>query len=151
MLARLTTCEQALCKILSDAHLRAGFSDMSHDEAASRIGCCKETVKRGLNTLRRFGWIEVRHRPVAGQKHKTNIVRIVAEEWLLWLRHGPRPRSQAIGAHSWPPTGNHLILKGGASRRNAPETTAAPVGRTRDKQPAMQEEVTYACENRPIR
>jgi Crp-like helix-turn-helix domain len=116
MLGRLTPCESALCRILVDEHHKQGRCEASHDELAARVGCSRETVKRGLRTLKRFGWITVTHRPVKGQKHRTNIVRIIAPQWLLWVQHGPQPRSgrpplpTPVGEHFRPATVNQLNL-----------------------------------------
>jgi hypothetical protein len=118
MLAKLTPCEAALCRILADEHHRHGRYELCHNEAAARVGCSRETIKRSMQTLKRFGWITVKHRPIEGRKHRTNIVRITSPEWLMWLTNGPRPRSSdrptPVGEHLRTPTENQFLHSGAA-------------------------------------
>jgi hypothetical protein len=108
MACKLTVSEQAYARLLVNDHHAQGFSAMSHDEAAARVGCSRETIKRASHALRRLGWIELTHRPVRGRKHQTNIVRITSPEWRQWVEHGPAPRPDPWKVPRLPLTGEHL-------------------------------------------
>jgi hypothetical protein len=91
MAAQLTRSQQAYVRVLADDNLRDGDSRDCHDKMAARVGTCSRTIQRAQNRIERLGWIEVERRPVEGQKHDTNIVRIVSPELLTWMLRGPSP------------------------------------------------------------
>jgi hypothetical protein len=120
MAAKLTVSEQAYCRLLADDYVSKGFSDASHAEMAARVGCCTETIQRSQRTLLALGWAAVERRPVEGKRNRTNLVRIIAPEWISWIRNGPG-RSQ----RSKPP-------------RPTPSLVSAPSRRGDAKKPAEQ-------------
>ena len=89
--AKLTFSELAYARLVSDDNLIAGDSRDCHDKMAARIGVCSRTVQRAQKRFEKLGWIEVERRPIEGQKHDTNIVRIISPEWLTWIMMGPSP------------------------------------------------------------
>jgi hypothetical protein len=106
---RFTVGTLACLRIVGDEHRSKGLCDMSLDEIAARAGVCRKTAKRALLYARGRDdqgrivgdpLIEIEVRPRPGQRHLTNVVRIVSKEWLTWLARG-RPGG---GGHLRPPT-----------------------------------------------
>ena len=61
----------------------------------------RTTVQNALRQARRLGLITVEERrPPGRRKSLNNIVRIVSEEWLTWLRRGPRAWATVLGSGS---------------------------------------------------
>lgn len=107
--APLTPSQQAYARLLADEHVRAGDCRLCLDEIAARIGTCSKTIQRAQQQLEELGYVEVEHRPNEGQKHDTNIVRIVSPEWLTWIAMGKIPKR--IGGQRCLSTANTLFLK----------------------------------------
>lgn len=108
MAGMLTTSQVAYARIVSDEVHRMGRCELTLDEIAARGGMCRKTAKRAQDRLAELEWIKVHHRPVRGQKHLSNVVRVVSVEWSTWIKMGPKPRP--IGGHSCPTTGNQSSL-----------------------------------------
>jgi 5-methylcytosine-specific restriction endonuclease McrA len=109
MAGRLTESQRAYARLIADEIAVRGVCDKTLDELAARGGMCRKTAKRAQQRLLELQWITVELRPVDGQKHKPNVIRIVSPEWKTWIEMGPRPRP--IGGHSRPATENKFILK----------------------------------------
>jgi hypothetical protein len=107
--ARLTPSQQAYARLLADEQLRAGDCRLCLDEIAARIGTCAKTIQRAQQRLKELGYVEVEHRPNEGQKHDTNVVRIISPEWLTWIAMGKIPKR--IGGQRCLSTANTLFLK----------------------------------------
>jgi hypothetical protein len=107
--APLTPCQLAYARLLVDEHLRADDCRLCLDEIAARIGTCSKTIQRAQYRLRDLKLVEVELRPNEGQKHDTNIVRIVSVEWLTWIAMGKIPKR--IGGQRCLATANQLFLK----------------------------------------
>jgi hypothetical protein len=89
--AKLTISELAYARLIADDNLIAGDSRDCHDKMAARAGTCSRTIQRAQKHFEDLKWIEVERRPIEGQKHDTNIVRITSPEWLTWIMMGPSP------------------------------------------------------------
>lgn len=116
----LTPCQQAYARLLADEQVRAGDCRLCLDEIAARVGTCSKTIQRAQYRLQELGLVEVELRPNEGQKHDTNIVRIVSPEWLTWIAMGKIPKR--IGGQRCLSTANMLFLKnviGQLERRRA--------------------------------
>ena len=107
--APLTPSQQAYARLLADEQVRAGDCRLCLDEIAARIGTCSKTIQRAQQRLVELGYVEVEHRPNEGQKHDTNIVRIVNAEWLTWIVMGKIPKR--IGGQRCLSTANTIFLK----------------------------------------
>jgi hypothetical protein len=79
--------DAALCIVADECRVR-GFCDLSNDAIAARAGGHRTTVQRALRKARELGLIIVQNRGRHGQRNLTNVVRIIAPEWLAWLRKG---------------------------------------------------------------
>lgn len=128
MCSLLTECERAYAALVREQHERRGYYDLCHDRAAAIIGCASKTVQRAQHRLDLLGWISVEQRPRPGQKHDTNIVRITAPSWLMWIERGGRP-SASIGGQRCPATQTDTARKNLASPM--PALSALPAARQR--------------------
>jgi hypothetical protein len=74
-----------------------GSCSLYIDQIAAMAGYHRTTVQNALRQARRLGLITVEERrPPGRRKSLNNIIRIVSEEWLTWLRKGPRAEAQSI-------------------------------------------------------
>jgi hypothetical protein len=109
--AHLTPCQLAYAAFLVEETLRSGDCRLCLDEIAARVGTSSKTIQRAQKRLaaRDLKLIEVELRPNEGQKHDTNVVRIVSTEWLTWIAMGRIPKR--IGGQRCLATANELFLK----------------------------------------
>jgi hypothetical protein len=64
---------------------------------AALSGVHRTTVQNALRQARRLKLATVQERRCRGQASLTNIVRIISQEWLTWIRKGPRASSILVG------------------------------------------------------
>ena len=89
--AKFTWGEVAVLRVIGDEVKRHGACSLYIDAIAAMAGMHRTTVQNALRQARRLGLITVEERrPPGRRKSLNNIVRIVSEEWLTWLRRGPR-------------------------------------------------------------
>jgi hypothetical protein len=91
--------ERAVLYVIAAEVKRCGVCDRSLDELAARAGTGRTTAQNALRAARDLRHVTIEHRPVPGQKNRTNVVRIVSVEWLIWLRRGPHTRVQSVEHH----------------------------------------------------
>lgn len=94
-----TEGERAVLCIVAGEVKRQGVCDLSIDEIGDRAGVGRTTVQNALHQARLLGHVQIKERPQRGAKHLTNIVRVIAAEWLAWNKHGPAPAC-GIGSKS---------------------------------------------------
>jgi hypothetical protein len=82
-----TVGELAVLRIVGDEIHAKGTCDRSLGEIASRAGVCRKLAQLTLRMAARDGLITVERRPRPGRKNLTNVVRIISQQWLTWLRH----------------------------------------------------------------
>jgi hypothetical protein len=119
MASLLTTSQVAYARIVADEVRRAGRCQLTLDAIAARGGMCRKTAKRAQDRLADLRWITVEQRPVRGQKHLANVVRVSSREWVCWIEKGPKPRR--IGGHSCPTTENQSSLTGTVAAVEKPQ------------------------------
>jgi hypothetical protein len=107
--APLTPCQLAYAAFLVEETLRSGDCRLCLDEIAARIGTSSKTIQRAQYRLQDLKLVEVELRPNEGEKHDTNVVRIVSTEWLTWIAMGKIPKR--IGGQRCLATANNLFLK----------------------------------------
>jgi hypothetical protein len=99
--AKFTWGEVAVLRVIGDQVKRHGACSLYIDAIAAMSGMRRTTVQNALRQARRLGLITVEERrPPGRRKSLTNIVRIVSEEWLTWLRKGPRAWATVLGSGS---------------------------------------------------
>jgi hypothetical protein len=84
----LTIGDMAVMRVVCDEYVRAGGCELSLAELAARSGVCRKSAKRAMQIARDERLISIEERPVRGQRHKPNFIRIISFEWLKWLRRG---------------------------------------------------------------
>ncbi len=95
---KYTEGERAVLTIVAHEVKRHGICDLPVDKIAALAGCGRTTVQNALHEARRLGHVTILERPRPGQKNLPNVVRIVAKEWLTWIKRGPSPL-KAIGSN----------------------------------------------------
>jgi hypothetical protein len=99
--AKFTWGEVAVLRVIGDEVKRHGACSLYIDAIAAMAGMHRTTVQNALRQARRLGLITVEERrPPGRRKSLNNIVRIVSEEWLTWLRRGPRAWALVLGSGS---------------------------------------------------
>ncbi|QCM09078.1 hypothetical protein CFBP6625_00940 [Agrobacterium tumefaciens] len=83
-----TEGERAVLCVVGDQVRRHGYCDLALDRIAAVAGVSRTTCQNALRKARNveLGHVTVEERPRAGQKNLTNIIRIVAKNWLGWLK-----------------------------------------------------------------
>jgi hypothetical protein len=81
-----TVGQAAVLSVISYEHLHHGACRKSYGELADEAGCSRRWVKLTIALAHRAGLLSVEHRPRPGRKDDTNVIRILDEAWLAWLR-----------------------------------------------------------------
>jgi hypothetical protein len=84
-----TECERAVLHIVAAEVKRHGICDLSIGEISARAGVCHRTTQNAFAEGVRQGHITREERVRPGHRNDTNVVRIVSEEWLTWIKRGP--------------------------------------------------------------
>ena len=88
--AGLTIADMAVMRIIADEYVRSAGCELSLAEIAAWAGGCWKTAKRALLKAQIQRLISIEERPVPGQRHKPNLIRVISFEWLKWF--APRKR-----------------------------------------------------------
>lgn len=113
--ACFTLGEQAVLAVAAAEVRRKGSCCWSIGQLAAVAGVGETTVKRAIREARRLGLLSVQERRVAAFRNETNVLRIVAVEWIAWLRLVPKG-----GGGQFEPGTKHKIQN--PSVRNGKET-----------------------------
>jgi hypothetical protein len=100
--ACFTMGEIAVLAVVARTCQRMQVCVLAIDAIAALAGVERTTAKNAMREARRLGLIEVKERRISGQKSLTNVVKIIAPDWLAWLRHRP----EGIGVKKSTSTGN---------------------------------------------
>jgi hypothetical protein len=92
-----TEGNRAVLCIVAGEIKQHGFCDLPVDKIAALAGVCRTSVQNTLHEARRLRHIRIAERPQPGRKHLTNIVEIVAPEWIAWIKRRPSA-AWAIGS-----------------------------------------------------
>src|SRR4051812_7460638 len=105
---KFTVSELAVLRIIGDEVRQHGHCDRCVDELAARAGVCRRMVQNAIREAARLGLLTVEERRREGRRNLSNLVRIVAKEWMLWLTRGgrapPRSAEPPIGCKKMRPT-----------------------------------------------
>jgi hypothetical protein len=89
--ARFTLAEQAVLALVAAETVRRKDCRLSIENMAAVAGVSRTTVKNAIREAVRLGLLTVEERRVTGWRNDTNVVRIIAREWLAWLRLARKP------------------------------------------------------------
>lgn len=120
--ARFTAGENAVAAVIRAEVRRHGTCSLSHAAIAKCAGLLSVTVvKRFIREARRAGLIDVKHRPVRGDRHKPNVITIISREWMAWNEGGARKGGGGTGVPPYQNTGENSSQKAGngAERQTA--------------------------------
>lgn len=107
--AKFTVGQLAALRIVGDEVRAHGACDRCLDEIAARAGVSRSTAKAALREAQRLGLLTVSERRRPGAKSLTNLVRIVGQAWLSWLRIGPERSAPGIGGKKRPPKDSQVF------------------------------------------
>jgi hypothetical protein len=96
----------ALALVAAEAQ-RRGRCELTVGAIAATAGVCATTVRNALRRARQLGLLAVEERRVSWTRNLPNVVRILALEWLSWLRLG----AKGGGCKSVRPTPTAIIRK----------------------------------------
>lgn len=83
--ARYTNGEAAVLGIVGDELAARGVCALPIAEIAARAGVCHRLAQAALRLAEGDGLLTITERPRKGQKHQTNLVRVLSREWTAWL------------------------------------------------------------------
>ena len=83
--ARYTNGEAAVLGVVGDELAARGVCALSIAEIAARAGVCHRLAQTTLRLAEDDGLLTITERPRKGQKHQTNLVRVLSREWAAWL------------------------------------------------------------------
>lgn len=102
--ARFTLAEQAVLSVVAAEAARAGACSFALDHLAALAGVARSTAKAALRRARDLGCLTIEERRVSAWRNDTNVVRIVARDWLAWMRLTRREAGTGGGVRSSAPT-----------------------------------------------
>lgn len=92
-----TVGQLAVVRIVADDVFSKGHCTCTMSELADRAGVSLSWAKQALRIAKALGLLAVEERPQWRAKHKPNIITIISEDWLIWIKRAPRRK--ALWAH----------------------------------------------------
>ncbi|TNC07629.1 hypothetical protein FF100_31600 [Methylobacterium terricola] len=83
---RYTEGQRAVLFIVGEEIAARGVCGLSVAEIAARAGVCHRHAQMTLRLAESDGLVTITERPRRGQKHQTNLVRVLSREWAAWLQ-----------------------------------------------------------------
>jgi hypothetical protein len=105
--SQLTQGEIAVLSVMVREIVHHGVCDLVNDRIAGLAGVCPTLVKNTRRLAEGHGWINVIHRPVRGQKSKTNLIYALSPELRAWIA----TRRKMIGGKRLPTTKSDVERK----------------------------------------
>lgn len=118
--ARFTEGQAAVLGVVGDEMAARGVCALSIGEIAARAGVCHRLAQGALRLAEGDGLVTITERPRKGQKHQTNLIRVLSREWAAWLA-----KRRPTGCRSYRPTeikGFSSSLESSASPRRSGAT-----------------------------
>ena len=106
--ARFTVAEIAALSVIAREVQKAGQCLLPLDAVAALAGVARTTVQNAVRLAERLGLVQRIERRRRGLPSFPNILRIVAAEWVTWLRHG----RQGVGLKNLSATNNYFLSRG---------------------------------------
>jgi len=82
---RYTEGQRAVLFIVGEEIAARGVCGLSVAEIAARAGVCHRHAQMTLRLAESDGLVTITERRRKGQKHQTNLVRVLSREWAAWL------------------------------------------------------------------
>lgn len=140
--ARFTEGELAALGVVGDEIAARGHCRLSVAEIAKRAGVCVRLVQKAVRLAELDGLISVERRERKGDRHLTNVVRVLSREWAAWLA-----KRRDLGESRAAP----LDMKGFLTGRNRPGGSGATGYRGGISDPAADKRRAAAAVNGPAR
>ena len=115
-----TEGERASLNIIANVIREHGACDWPLDKIAAIAGVCRRTVQNAIASARDAGLLNVQLRPVRGRKNLPNVIRIVNDRWISWLKRVRSSFHLAIGCKTMHPTGEQIYNRTQISEKSAP-------------------------------
>lgn len=139
--AAWTTSELAVLRIVGGEVRDKGVCERTLPEIAARAGVCRTTAQTTIRKAAKIGLVSIKERRRKGAKNLSNVVRIVSDEWLTWLRRGPRTADMAedagIGFKKMSPTEIHLSPRSPIPKSSTPHKVSREAKRRIDPPPRV--------------
>ncbi len=92
-----TIGQLAVVRIVADDVFSKGRCTCTMLELADRAGVSLSWAKQAIRIAKTLGLLAIEERPQWRAKHKSNIITIISEDWLTWIKRAPRRK--ALWAH----------------------------------------------------
>jgi len=102
-----TEGERAALNIIANVIKEKGICNWPIDKIAAIAGVCRRTVQNAMKAAQEVGLLNVQQRPVRGRKNLPNVIRIINDRWLSWLKKMKSTFYLAIGCKTLHPTGEY--------------------------------------------
>ena len=93
-----TEGQRAVLCIVAGEVKRHGVCELPVDKIGALAGVCRTTVQTTLHLAKALAHIKITERPRPGHKHLTNVVQVIAVEWVAWIKRAPSAASH-IGSN----------------------------------------------------
>ncbi len=115
-----TEGERASLNIIANVIREHGTCEWPLDKIAAIAGVCRRTVQNAIVAAREAGLLSIQLRPVRGRKNLPNVIKIVNDRWLSWLKRIRSSFHLAIGCKTMHPTGEQIYNRTQISEKSAP-------------------------------
>lgn len=126
--ARFTLAEQAVLSLIAAETCRRKDCRLSVGGMAAIAGVSETTVRNAIREAEKLDLLTVEERRLTGWRSDTNVIRIVAPEWVAWLRltrkrkvEAPAPVSEGGGCKSANPTPTEISDRGKLRQAGPPQ------------------------------
>ncbi|WP_132029929.1 hypothetical protein [Aquabacter spiritensis] len=92
-----TEGERAVLTIVAGEVKAHGRCTLPLDKIAALAGVGRTTTQNAVHEARRLGLLSVTLRPQKGAKNLPNVFEIISQQWLAWIRRGPKRRVDQCG------------------------------------------------------
>jgi hypothetical protein len=86
---RFTPAEVAVLAVVACEAAKRGVCALTLGHIAALAGVSETTARNALREARRLGFISIEERRLTAWRNLPNLVRLVAPEWMAWLRLRP--------------------------------------------------------------
>lgn len=81
-----TEGHKAVLSVIGDLFVKYGQCTLTVDKIAQRAGVGERTVQYALCRAKQLGHLAIQYRAIKGKNSLTNVLRVIGQSWLSWLR-----------------------------------------------------------------